>query len=292
MIKIVTDIRGMQEQCDTLRKKGKTLVLIPTMGYLHDGHLSLIREGRKRGDFLVVSIFVNPTQFGPREDFKAYPRDLKRDVELIKPEKVDAVFYPDAQEIYGHGFQTSVRLSKLPKYLCGRSRPIHFTGVATIVAKLFNIVRPHVALFGQKDFQQLLVIRQMVKDLNFDIEIVGVPTVREPEGLAMSSRNAYLTAEQRPAAQSLFQSLEEAKKQVLSGETDAAKIIQSASERIRAYMEAVIDYIIVCDPETLEPMEHITKPALMALAVKIGNTRLIDNMMLSPESGADPNPGR
>ncbi len=274
----------MQGLCDILRNKGKKIVLVPTMGFLHEGHLVLIREGRKRGDFLVVSIFVNPTQFGPREDFKAYPRDLKRDVELVKPERVDTVFYPDAQEMYGNGFQASVRLAHLPRHLCGRSRPIHFTGVATVVAKLFNIVRPHVAVFGQKDFQQLLVIQQMVKDLNFDIEIVGVPTVRESDGLAMSSRNTYLADGQRPAALSLFQSLEEARKQVLGGETDAAKIIQAASERIRMHPEAVIDYIVVCDPETLEPMKRITGPALMAVAVKIGKTRLIDNALLLSES--------
>ncbi len=265
---------------------------MPTMGYLHEGHLSLIREGRSRGDFLVVSIFVNPTQFGPREDFQAYPRDLKRDVQLMKPERVDAVFYPDAREMYGAHFQTSIRLSCLPKYLCGRSRPTHFTGVATVVAKLFNIVRPHVALFGEKDFQQLLVIRRMVEDLNFDVEVIGVPTVREPDGLAMSSRNTYLTAEQRAAALSLFQSLKEARKQVLEGERDAAKILQRASDRIRAYPEATIDYVAICDPETLQPLEKITRPALMALAVKIDKTRLIDNIMLCPEGMSGSDPGR
>jgi pantoate--beta-alanine ligase len=280
----------MQRQCDALRTKGKRIALVPTMGYLHEGHMALIREGRNRGDFLVVSIFVNPTQFGPREDFRAYPRDLKRDVESMRPERVDAVFYPDARQMYGKGYQTRVQLSALPKHLCGRSRPIHFTGVATVVAKLFNIIKPHTALFGEKDFQQLLVIRRMVKDLNFDVKIVGVPTVREADGLAMSSRNTYLNTAQRRAALSLFQSLEAAKKRVREGETDAVRIAEQAAARIQSHPEAVVDYIAVCDPETLEPVDKITKPVLMALAVKIGNTRLIDNMVLSVEKTAGPTP--
>ncbi len=277
----------MQRQCDTLRTRGKRIVLVPTMGYLHEGHLALVREGRNRGDFLVVSIFVNPTQFGPREDFNAYPRDLKRDVEFMRPERVDAVFHPDARQIYTEGFQTRVQLSGLPKHLCGRSRPIHFTGVATVVAKLFNIIKPHTAIFGEKDYQQLLVIRRMVEDLNFDVEVVGVPTVRESDGLAMSSRNTYLDAEQRQAALSLFESLKAAKTRVMEGETDAARIIRDASERIQSHPEATIDYVVLCNPKTLEPLETITRPVLLALAVKIGKTRLIDNMILSPKSAAN-----
>jgi len=281
-IKIITNIRSMQARCENLRTKGKKIVLVPTMGYLHEGHLSLIREGRKRGDYLVVSIFINPIQFGPREDLMSYPRDLRRDVELMKPEHVDAVFHPDIQEMYGPRFETSVRISRLTKPLCGRSLPIRFAGVATIVIKLFNIIKPHVALFGMKDFQQFAVIRQMADDLNCDVEIVGMPTVRDKDGLALSTQNIHLTAEQRPAALSLSKALEEARTQVLAGEVETGGIVRVVMQIVSAYPETVIDYIEVCDPETLVAVEHITKPALLAVAVKIGKTRLIDNMMLYP----------
>ena len=272
----------MQARSDRSRREGKTIVFVPTMGYLHEGHLSLMREGLKHGDDLVVSIFVNPTQFGPEEDLDRYPRDLERDIELARQERVNAIFTPDEKEVYGSRYQTYVSLEKLPNHLCGISRPTHFQGVATVVAKLFNIVKPHVAVFGQKDFQQLIVIRQMVQDMNFDIQIVGAPIVREPDGLAMSSRNTYLTPEQRISALSLSQSLQNARRLVESGEKDAANIIEAASELINSHPEAAIDYIAVSDPETLDDVKTIEQPVLMALAVKVGTTRLIDNMILKP----------
>jgi len=282
VIEIIKSAQEVQTRSDRNRREGKTIVFLPTMGYLHEGHLSLMPEGLKHGDDLVVSIFVNPTQFGPGEDLDDYPRDLEKDIELTRQEGVDAIFAPDEKEVYGRRYQTYVSLEKLPNHLCGISRPIHFKGVATVVAKLFNIVKPHVAVFGQKDFQQLIVIRQMVQDLNFDIKIVGAPIVREPDGLAMSSRNTYLTPEQRMSALSLSKSLQNARRRVENGEKDAAKIIEAVSELINSHSETVIDYIAVCDPETLDDVKTIKKPVLMALSVKIGTTRLIDNMILEP----------
>lgn len=267
---------------DTIRCQGKTIVFIPTMGFLHEGHLSLIREGKKYGDDIVVSIFVNPTQFGPGEDLETYPRDFEKDLELLRKEGVSIVFAPDGNEIYGEKFQTYVELEKLPNHLCGLSRPVFFKGVATVVSKLFNIVKPHATIFGQKDYQQLTVIRQMVRDLNFDINVVGVPTVRESDGLAMSSRNTYLTPKQRISALSLNKSLKKAQTLVENGLKDAAQIIDTAAKSIRSHPETEIDYITICDPETLDDMKSIDRPALMALAVKVGKARLIDNMILKP----------
>ncbi len=244
--------------------------------------MTLLREGRKRANELVLSIFVNPAQFGPNEDFETYPRNLDGDLSMAEKEGVDAVFTPTARELYGENFQTYVNLEKLPHHLCGLSRPVFFRGVATVVTKLFNIVKPHIALFGQKDFQQLAVIRQMVRDLNFDIDIIGVATVREPDGLAMSSRNAYLSQDQRPSALSLSKSLDNAESVVKKGETDAGKIIAHASSLILSYPETEIDYIRICDPDTLEDVSRITGPVLMALAVKVGTTRLIDNRVFHP----------
>jgi len=281
-IEIITAVKEMQMRSDKVRCQGKTIVFVPTMGFLHAGHLSLIREGKKYGDDIVVSIFVNPTQFGPGEDLETYPRNFERDLELLKKEGVNAVFTPEAVEIYGEKFQTYVELEKLPYHLCGLSRPVFFKGVATVVTKLFNIVKPHVTIFGQKDYQQLTVIRQMVRDLNFDIKVVGAPTVREPDGLAMSSRNTYLTPDQRMSALSLKTSLKKAQTLVENGLQDAAKVIDTSAKLIRSHPETEIDYITICDPETLDDMKSIDKPALMALAVKIGKARLIDNMILNP----------
>jgi pantoate--beta-alanine ligase len=281
-IEIITAVKEMQVRSDKKRSQGKTIVFVPTMGFLHTGHISLIREGKKYGDDIVVSIFVNPTQFGPSEDLESYPRNFERDLELLNKEVVNAVFAPEAVEIYGEKFQTYVELEKLPNHLCGLSRPTFFKGVATVVTKLFNIVKPHVTIFGQKDYQQLTLIRQMVCDLNFDIKVVGAPTVREPDGLAMSSRNTYLTPDQRISALSLNTSLKKAQRLVESGLQDAAKIIDAAAKLIRSHPETEIDYITICDPETLDDMNTIEKPALMALAVKIGKARLIDNMILKP----------
>ena len=281
-IEIIKTAKDMQARSDKVRCQGKTIVFIPTMGFLHEGHLSLMREGKQYGNDIVVSIFVNPTQFGPGEDLETYPRNFEKDLELLKKEGVNAVFAPEAVEIYGEQFQTYVELEKLPNHLCGLSRPVFFKGVATIVTKLFNIVKPHVAIFGQKDYQQLTVIRQMVRDLNFDIKVVGAPTVRESDGLAMSSRNTYLTPEQRISALSLNKSLKKAQALVEDGLKDAAKIIDTAEKLIRSHPETEIDYITICDPETLDDMKSIDRPALMALAVKVGKARLIDNMILKP----------
>ena len=282
-IKIITRATEMQEHSDRMRGLGKTVAFVPTMGFLHEGHLSLIKEGRKLGNDLVVSIFVNPAQFGHGEDFESYPRNFDKDLKLLQKEGVDVIFSPDEDELYQDGFQTYVELKNLPNHLCGISRPIFFRGVATVVTKLFNIVRPHIAIFGQKDYQQLVVIRRMVRDLNFDIKIVGFPTVREPDGLAMSSRNTYLTPEQRINALSLHKSLNQSKKLVESGIKDAKRIIDTAYTLIKSHPETVIDYIAICDPETLADIETISRPALMALAVNVGKTRLIDNMILNPE---------
>jgi pantoate--beta-alanine ligase len=281
-MEIITVIKDMQVRSDNLRQEGKTVVLVPTMGFLHEGHLSLIRDGRRYGDDLVVSIFVNPAQFGPGEDLESYPRDFERDLDLLRKEGVTAVFSPDAQEMYGENFQTFVELEKLPKHLCGLSRPVFFRGVATVVTKLFNIVKPHVAIFGQKDYQQLTVIRQMVRDLNFDIKIVGTRTIRETDGLAMSSRNTYLNENQRISALALNQSLKKAQELVENGQKDTADIIDKAAKMIRSHPETEIDYIAIFDPETLDDMETIDRPARMALAVKVGKARLIDNILLKP----------
>lgn len=273
----------MQAFADLSRKQGRIIAFVPTMGYLHEGHASLMREAAGRGDDVVVSIFVNPTQFGPGEDLEAYPRDFERDRKLAEKSGAGVIFFPTPREMYGNSFQTFVQLEKLPLHLCGLSRPVHFRGVATVVSKLFNIVKPHIAIFGQKDWQQLQVIRQMVRDMNFDIEIIGAPIVREPDGLAMSSRNTYLSPEQRKQALCLYQSLLKAKEMVKNGNLDAAKIIDTASDLISASPEAKIDYISICDPETLEDLKAVDRPVLMALAVKVGKTRLIDNMMLTDE---------
>ena len=252
------------------------------MGFFHEGHLSLMRKGRELSDDLVISIFVNPAQFGPQEDFEAYPRDLERDLQLAQEIGVDAVFTPDNLELYPEGFQTYIELEKLSNHLCGLSRPVFFKGVATVVAKLFNIVKPNVAIFGEKDYQQLTVIRRMVRDLNFNIKIVGGPTVRETDGLAMSSRNSYLTPKQRTSALTLYKSLVKAKDLLKNGVKDAGEIIQAATQLITSQPETRIDYISICDPEYLEDIKIIEKPALMALAVNVGRTRLIDNMILYP----------
>jgi pantoate--beta-alanine ligase len=282
VIEIITTAKLMQTRSDQMRRQFKTIVFVPTMGFLHEGHLSLIREGHKHGDDMVVSIFINPAQFAPGEDLESYPKDLERDLELLQKEDVDAVFIPDDKEIYDKRFQTYVELEKLPNHLCGISRPIFFKGVATVVAKLFNIVKPHVTVFGQKDYQQLIIIRQMIRDLDFDIEVVGAPTVREPNGLAMSSRNNYLTPEQRISALSLYKSLQKAQALVESGIQDANKIIKAATELIQSHPGTEIDYIVIGDTETLDDAKTIDRPVLMALAVKVGRARLIDNSILNP----------
>lgn len=280
MVEVIPTVEQMQERAENLRRDGRRIACVPTMGFLHDGHLSLMRIAKRRADVLVVSIFVNPAQFGPEEDFETYPRNLERDLDLCAKENVDIVFTPKTVTLYPDGYQSYVKLEHLPHHLCGLSRPVFFTGVATVVCKLFNIVRPHTAVFGEKDYQQLLIIRRMVKDLNINTEIIGAPIVREKDGLAMSSRNAYLTSDQRPAALTLYRSLVQARKRVETGERNAARILKEARDLISAQPETDIDYLSICDPETLIDVERIDRTALMALAVKVGKPRLIDNTIL------------
>ncbi len=272
----------MLARSNHLRNLGKTISFVPTMGYLHEGHLSLMRLAKSMADLLVVSIFVNPTQFGPAEDLSTYPRNFERDQSLCRNEGVDILFYPTAAEMYGPRFQTFITLEQLPHHLCGISRPVFFKGVATVVTKLFHIVKPHTAVFGQKDYQQVRIIQQMVEDMDMDIQITSGPTVRETDGLAMSSRNAYLSASQRPSALTLYQAICQTKNFLESGLTDAKILIQKAANLILSFPDTSIDYIAICDPDSLEDMQTIDRPAVMALAVKVGKTRLIDNMMLSP----------
>ena len=270
----------MQRWSEIQRHRGERIVLVPTMGFLHDAHLCLVREGKKRGDRVVVSIFVNPAQFSPNEDFAAYPRDFGRDRELLEEEYADVLFYPPVQEIYPEGCQTRVNVDKLSGLLCGAHRAGHFQGVATVVTKLFNIVRPHAAIFGEKDYQQLQVIRRLVRDLNFDIEIVGHSIVREADGLAMSSRNAYLSREERQAAVCLSQALSRAACIVKRGKTQARIVTQAVKAEIAKEPLARLEYVSFCDSVTLEEIEEIHDSALLALAVWIGKTRLIDNTIL------------
>jgi len=270
----------MQEASERWRNSDKTTVLVPTMGFLHEGHLELLRVGREKGDNLVMSLFVNPTQFGPQEDYEKYPRDTRGDLEKARSEGVDTVFMPSAMEMYPNGFQTTVTVEKVTQYLCGKSRPGHFAGVTTVVAKLFNITKPHRAIFGEKDYQQLIVIRQMVKDLNMGIEIIGVPTVREQDGLAMSSRNSYLTPHERESALSLKEGMEMAATMVAKGVKDSATIIDAVRELILSHPFTEIDYVTICNREDLTDIETVKEPCLLALAVKVGRARLIDNCIL------------
>ena len=257
--------------------------LVPTMGYLHEGHLSLVRQARRENPSLVVSIFVNPTQFGPREDFKQYPRDPQRDLALLENANTDIVFMPSAAEMYPPQFSSWVEVGRVTERLEGASRPGHFRGVATVVAKLFNIVQPNRAYFGQKDAQQAVVIKKMVADLNMNIEIVILPTVREPDGLAISSRNIYLNSKERKTAVVLYQALCLAQKLWVQGETNAERLRQQMTDLIQKEPLADIDYVSIADPETLDELDKVESPALVSLAVRIGKTRLIDNVVLEPE---------
>lgn len=280
-MKIFKNPEEVQKYLISEKMNRKKISFVPTMGYLHEGHLSLMREGRKYGDILVVSIFVNPTQFGPNEDLDRYPRDFEGDVEKCKSVGVDVIFYPTNENMYPENFQTYVTVEKVTKNLCGLSRPTHFRGVATVVAKLFNIVQPDYAFFGEKDFQQLVVIKQMVRDLNFPIKIIGCPIVREPDGLAMSSRNAYLSSEERKQALCLYKSILKVKELFEKGERNSQKLIEAAKSVITKHPLAKIDYVKIVDINTMEDIEgEINKDALYAVAVWIGKTRLIDNCKL------------
>ncbi len=259
-IDVIRNVKPMQAIADRLRAS-RRIVFVPTMGFFHEGHLSLIRIARNAGDAVAVSIFVNPTQFGPGEDFQEYPRALERDLMLSEKEGVDVVFTPSEAELYPEGFETYVHLERLPRHLCGLSRPVFFQGVATVVTKLFHIVRPHGAVFGEKDYQQLMVVKKMVRDLNMDVKIIAGPTVREADGLAMSSRNSYLTSEQRRSALSLRKALLAAQKMVSSGERSSARIVSAARELIASFPETDIDYIRIFDAETLEGRKSTVRSA-------------------------------
>ena len=282
-MKIIESTSEMQQAALALRAQGRRIGFVPTMGNLHDGHLSLVRIAKQHADVVVVSIFVNPTQFGPNEDFAAYPRTFAADRALCEREGVDLVFYPSVPELYPAGASVSVAENSLSRTLCGAARPGHFDGVCTVVAKLFNVVLPHVAVFGEKDAQQLRVIRRMVRDLRFPVEIVSGPTAREPDGLARSSRNQYLTAEQRPQAVCLRRALDEAERLFAAGERDPQKLVAAMRALIAKAPAAKIDYVAIVDDETLQPLAGpIARPALAALAVWVGQPRLIDNAVLRP----------
>ncbi len=276
-MKTIELIREMQKYSDVLRSEGKKIAFVPTMGYFHEGHIELMRQAKRMADCVVVSVYVNPTQFGPKEDLSRYPRDFERDSKMAEEAGVDVIFYPSNKEMYPEGYQTYVNVEKVTNNLCGLSRPGHFRGVTTVCAKLFNIVKPHIAVFGQKDYQQYVTIKRMVTDLNMDLEIIGLPTVREADGLAMSSRNVYLKDNERPSALSLIASLSLAQKLYDQGERSAAKIISEARQLIQSAPYTDIDYIKICDTETMKDIEIIEKSALIALAVKVSQTRIIDN---------------
>ncbi len=279
-MQIVAEIGEMQRWSEGQRRQGRRVVLVPTMGFLHDAHLELVREGRKRGDLLVVSIFVNPVQFSPGEDLASYPRDFEKDRQLLAEEGVDLLFYPKTESVYPPGFQAKVEVGELSRFLCGPYRPGHFQGVAIVVAKLFNMVRPHVAVFGLKDYQQFLVIRRLVEDMNFDIELVGYPIVREADGLAMSSRNSYLNEAERRAALCLSRALKKAQDLVQLGETNGGGILGEVRAEIAREPLARPEYLELCDPESLEAVERVQGKTLLALAVWVGRARLIDNSLL------------
>lgn len=261
------------------RKEGLTVGFVPTMGYLHEGHKSLIDKAVKENDRVVVSVFVNPIQFGPTEDLASYPRDLERDAKLCEEAGANLIFHPEKEEMYFDDFSSFVEVQGVSKGLCGKSRPIHFRGVCTVVTKLFNIVKPDRAYFGQKDAQQLAVVKRMVRDLNMDIEIVGCPIIREEDGLAKSSRNTYLSAEERKAAVILSKSLKLGKEAIEKGERDSKKIIDIITNNINTEKLAKIDYVEIVDPLSIENIDKIENSALVAMAVYIGKTRLIDNFI-------------
>lgn len=281
-MQIIRTPEEMQQTALALRREGRRIGLVPTMGFLHEGHLSLIRLARARSDVVVVSLFVNPTQFGPNEDLEKYPRDLARDEALCRQAGTDILFYPAAADIYLPGHSVYVVEEKLSRGLCGATRAGHFRGVATVVAKLFNLVQPDVAVFGEKDGQQSRVIRRMVRDLNFPVEIISGPTVREADGLAMSSRNAFLSPEERRQALCLRHTLNRAEQLVREGEREAAKIREAMQKVIAEAPAARVDYIEIVDDATLEPIRTLERPAMAALAVFVGRTRLIDNTVLRP----------
>lgn len=281
-MEIVRRVRSMRETCKQARTKGQRIGFVPTMGFLHQGHAALMRKMREQTDIVVVSIFVNPAQFGPGEDFESYPRDLTRDTDLCIREGVDYLLAPEAQEIYPPGPRTYVEIPDLSASIEGASRPGHFRGVATVVLKLINIVQPHAMAFGQKDAQQAIVIRRMVEDLMLDLELHIVPTVRDERGLALSSRNKYLTPEFYEAALAIPRSLEAARHVVGEGQTKPEEVLAAVQEVLAADPLVKIDYVELVDPKTMEPVELIEGPALLLVAAALGETRLLDNATISP----------
>jgi len=285
-MQIVRSVSEMQIRSRAHRAKGMAIGFVPTMGFLHEGHLSLMKRGRSENDLLCTSIFVNPTQFGPTEDYRTYPRDTASDMHKCEDAGVDLVFMPEADDMYGPDFQTHVEVERVSKPLCGAARPGHFRGVATVVLKLFNMVLPNRAYFGMKDYQQLQVIRTMVRDLNLKVEIVPCPTVREQDGLAMSSRNLYLSPAERRQAVCLYEALLAAGRLFETGETRAPKYVEVMSQRINKEPDAAPDYVSLVDPESLKDLEVVQDRCLAALAVRIGKTRLIDNMVFERSAKA------
>jgi len=279
-MKIVRTIAEMKKIVRELSSQGKRIGLVATMGFLHEGHLALVRESLQESDVTVVSIFVNPTQFGPKEDFKQYPRDLDRDTQILKKMGVEVIFCPEAEEMYPEGYRTYVEVKKLQDKLCGQTRPRHFRGVCTIVLKLFQIIRPDVSFFGQKDAQQAIILKKMVKDLDLDVKIEVIPIVRDEDGLALSSRNKYLSPEGRKAALCLSKSLDEAQTMIEKGEREANTILNRMKDIIDQEPLAKIDYIEIVDEEDLNSLSRIKGEALIALAVYIGDVRLIDNTFI------------
>ena len=273
-------VKDIREQVNKWKKEGLTIGFVPTMGYLHEGHRSLIEAARANNDKVVVSIFVNPMQFAPTEDLESYPRDLEKDAKLCEEVGVDLLFHPEPSEMYTDGFCSYVDMNGLTTELCGRTRPTHFRGVQTVVLKLFNIVKPDRAYFGQKDAQQLAVIKRMVADLNVDVEVIGCPIIREADGLAKSSRNTYLSSEERKAALILSKSLKLGYELIKNGETDSKAVIKAISDSINTEPLAKIDYVDVVDFGTITPVDKIGKSVLVAIAVYIGKTRLIDNFII------------
>ncbi len=279
-MQIIRTVREMQRWSEDQRLERKTVAFVPTMGFLHEGHLSLVREAKNRGDVVVVSIFVNPMQFNQTSDFDKYPRDEDQDERALEALGTDVLFMPPPAEIYPDGYQSAVEVEKVSQPLCGAFRPGHFRGVTTVVAKLFNMVKPHCALFGEKDFQQCVVIKRMVRDLNFDIDIVTLPTVREDDGLAMSSRNARLSATERETSLCVSRALTAAQELVSGGQASPVVILQAVQQILTQNAEVRVEYASLCQPETLEEVEQISGPTLLAIAVWVGDVRLIDNRVL------------
>jgi pantoate--beta-alanine ligase len=278
--RIVRQVRELQRWADAERAAGRQIALVPTMGALHEGHLSLVRRARASADRVVVSVFVNPTQFGPGEDLDRYPRDLDGDVAKLGRCGSDVVFAPSAGEMYPDGDCTWVEVEGLTDALCGRDRPGHFRGVATVVTRLLLAAKPHLAVFGEKDYQQLVVVRRLVRDLHVGVEILAAPTVREPDGLAMSSRNALLERSHREQARALNEALAASRELYRSGDRDGARLVSATRQRVEKEPDARVDYVELRCAETLAPLEWIDRPAILALAVRFGNTRLIDNTRL------------